>query len=586
MIRTRRIVAETHSDDRGEFRLGPLDPQYRPYDDVRIDAEGYATQLIANRGWTVYPATDTNLGRILLSPGRVFTGQVHDVDGNPLAGANVEFRAYRHYLGYTISDITDEQIVKTDSQGHFRTTPLPVGFLGLSVTTPGRQRAHFKQRVPIAPGGDEVLPPLLLENDVPIVGRVTDEQGLPLEGVVLEANSKYTGTSDGEGRFTLNGFGKNPNFQVHIKKPGFVFLNRVVTVSDEGFTWLDVRSDEREKHGPTKEWTVVMERLAWIEGHAIDAETGEPVHLDKVVLCTFERKPNGEILRAGCKNSNFEQPETGTFRVPYSQPDEYTLTFTAKGYLDAEMFTPLVKTLQPIEGLVIKLKRDGAAEPPPLQKQRIVGTATRDGRPIKTAWAALWTVRRPTDPVNAHIMRGRTATGDPPIYASAPVVDGKYSLDVPYQGLGWYVVVEEPGQALWQVGPFKVAPNENKTVDIDCKAGGVIHGTVADVPEQWKQQLWVVAFSRAAVRAEARVAADGTFRFDSLPPGRYGLKVGHDAYRDSEVPRPMGFKDIPASTWKQIADPWKRATMVTVESGKETEAVTLELPEEEMADSK
>ena len=31
-----------------------------------------------------------------------------------------------------------------------------------------------------------------------------------------------------------------------------------------------------------------LRRAGWIEGQAIDAETGEPVHLDKVIVCNFE----------------------------------------------------------------------------------------------------------------------------------------------------------------------------------------------------------------------------------------------------------------------------------------------------------
>ena len=48
---------------------------------------------------------------------------------------------------------------------------------------------------------------------------------------------------------------------------------------------------------------------------------------------------------------------------------------------------------------------------------------------------------------------------------------------------------------------------------------------------------WVVAFTDTIIRREARVAPDGSFRLDALPPGRYGLKTGHDAYEDPHVPR-------------------------------------------------
>ena len=53
----------------------------------------------------------------------------------------------------------------------------------------------------------------------------------------------------------------------------------------------------------------------------------------------------------------FEQPESGHFRIPYSDPDEYHLTLSADGYHDAEAFTPKVSELKLIEGIVVKLKK-------------------------------------------------------------------------------------------------------------------------------------------------------------------------------------------------------------------------------------
>ena len=41
--------------------------------------------------------------------------------------------------------------------------------------------------------------------------------------------------------------------------------------------------------------------------------------------------------------------------------------------------------------------------------------------------------------------------------------DGNYSLDVPFQDEAWYVVVEEPGHAITQVGPIPIALRSRKT---------------------------------------------------------------------------------------------------------------------------
>jgi hypothetical protein len=83
----------------------------------------------------------------------------------------------------------------------------------------------------------------------------------------------------------------------------------------------------------------------------------------------------------------------------------------------------------------------------------------------------------------------------------------------------------------------------------------------------------VVAFTETSLRAEARIDADGRFSLAKLAPGEYALKVGHDAFDDSDVPR--GFPTPPL--WH--ADPRMRARKATVAPGREIEGVELTLPD-------
>jgi hypothetical protein len=175
-------------------------------------------------------------------------------------------------------------------------------------------------------------------------------------------------------------------------------------------------------------------------------------------------------------------------------------------------------------------------------------------------------------------MRGRTVAGAPIVYASAPVRDdGVYLLDVPFRVEDWYVVVEEPGQALTQVGPISISLQEQKVLDIACTEGGHNRGRAVGVPSGWEGHGWVVAFSKTAVRAEARIGPDGAFLLPPLPPGVYGLKVGHDAYEDPEVYPGLLYQVHPEST-TETADPWKRATMVTIEAGQDSGGMQVEWP--------
>jgi hypothetical protein len=79
------------------------------------------------------------------------------------------------------------------------------------------------------------------------------------------------------------------------------FINWSVSVKKDGIRWQELRGTDANQLGPSKELTVVMKTIpkAWIEGTAVDAVTGKPVRIEKVMLCQLERKPDGEVERRG-----------------------------------------------------------------------------------------------------------------------------------------------------------------------------------------------------------------------------------------------------------------------------------------------
>ena len=70
------------------------------------------------------------------------------------------------------------------------------------------------------------------------------------------------------------------------------------------------------------------------------------------------------------------------------------------------------------------------------------------------------------------------------------------------------------------------------------------------------------------------------FRLDGLPPGRYGVKAGHDAYRDPHIPevRPIGQERTPEelALWKKKAQPWQGAVAVMVRTGATTSGILVD----------
>jgi hypothetical protein len=569
-----RTDAETHTDERGAFRLGPLAARHRVGHPVRVEANAFAAQYVPAEAYSVYPGTNHSLGRIVLVRGCVGRGLVHDADDSPAAGATVEYQVHRYSHGHTIEPITALRTVATDHEGRFETEPLPCGVLNLRVTAPGRVRV--RQVAPISQPGDLSLESIRLEQDVPIRGRLLEQNGSPISGATIWADGRVAQRSDQEGTFIIGGFGRTSKLQLLVKREGYVFRNLMVERTDEGFRWAEAINVL--KTTTQNELEIPLEKAAWIEGAAADAETGEPVTLDRVVLCFFQRKPNGEVALTGCRVSQFEQPAPGRFRVSYMRPTEYHLSFSAKGYHDAEAFTPKVDELKPITGIDVRLSKKTSKKKAGIAHQLISGKLTRGGEPVTAGWVGLWSMRRPLNAINSPMLRGRTVSASPIVAAASPIRDGRYTLDVPYQSKNWYVVADLPGRPLVQLGPLDVALDEEKSLDIEIPAAARVRGKVTGAAAELRGRLWVVAYNKTSLRAEAPVSEDGTFVIE-LSPGEYGLKAGHDGYQDLAVPRgKTSFADIPREKLRTMADPWTQAKIITLAEGQEVTGVELTLP--------
>jgi hypothetical protein len=257
---------------------------------------------------------------------------------------------------------------------------------------------------------------------------------------------------------------------------------------------------------------------------------------------------------------------------------------TAEGYTEGELFLGKVAAKQNISGLVIKLRREGRGTDD--DHIRLVGKVTRDGRPVSFGRVGAWWQRNEFDRVNAGVQRGRTVPAPRFEMLDVPVrPDGTYTIGDLKFHLGnpgrWFLVFEEPGHAPAVFGPPELKAGERQqTIDLAAVEGGTIAGRVEHVPEAMAGQVWVVAFNENIVRREARAGRDGTFHLDDLPPGRYGLKAGHDAYRDPHIPRlgPLTQERTPEqlAQWKKKAEPWQGAVEATVRPGATTTGLILD----------
>ncbi len=562
-------VVEARSDAEGRFRLGPLPASNYYRANLNAAADGFAATSARRDRLAIYPEQDHDLGTIRLDRGRVFSGQVLDIGDKPRAGATVEVGVRYNTLGHTVSALIPDIKLTTDVDGRFRTPPLPVGHLSLLIQVPERQLAGVHK--PIDPGGAEDVGGIALQPDFPVTGTVVDDEGNPLADARIGGTVGHSSTTDAAGKFVLRGFGPNPSFQLNVDKPGYEGTVGRVTVTAAGIAY-NIRGAGAV---PVPELVVTLERVAAIEGRAVDAETGAAVPLRQVAVRQIVRTDAGEIASLG-RAATFPQTEPGRFRADYPGGNEYRLTFSAPGYADAVVDLP--RAVEPPAGVVARLKRQAAGPATPPARQAVVGTVTRDGRPVAAGWVSVLGVPRTTNPINAPVQHGRMVVDAAPVLDGGVIRAGAYRLDLPFPRGDFYLLVDEPGRPLARVGPITVAAGETKSNDIACPAGGAIRGRVAEVPEGWEGHGWVVAFSHAGVRAEVRVEPDGTFALPALPPDEYGLKVGHDAHEDPEVYPGINVRLHPEA-FGQVADPWKQARVVKVEAGRDADGVELEWPE-------
>jgi hypothetical protein len=246
------------------------------------------------------------------------------------------------------------------------------------------------------------------------------------------------------------------------------------------------------------------------------------------------------------------------------------------------VFLGKIAAKQNLSGVVVKLAR-ATGDQAKQMTTRVTGIVTRDVKPVAGGGrVGGWQKRRKEmNRVNATIQRGRTVPMEGYEFAWSRVgPDGTYALENLKRGpwFGpWYFVYEEPGRAPTVVGPVMITDKDRTmTVDIPVTNGGAIEGRVENVPTAMGGQIMVIAFDDGVIRREVRVAVDGTFHLEGLPPGRYGLKAGHDAYVDPHVPRSESGSKLDPSLWEKSAEPWQGAVAVIVEPGRTARGVVID----------
>lgn len=541
------------SDQSGAFRFddAPADALY----DIWAEAPGFARDLI--KRLTVHPQTSTDVGEIILVPGTEIIGRVLDSSGRASAGLKVEFRHFHRYKGRTVYPSDVPAYSATDNDGRFRIRDVPLGIYNLTIRP--ETLAHA-ERFGDIDGSNPILDlgDIQLVADQPIKGVVLDDAGSPVPDaeVWMEIDDQRKALSDAQGRFEIRGFDELPKIgHIRAQKRGYVF--------------------HQQKPAGGESQKIALQRSAIVSGRAVDSVTGDPINIKQIVMCEYFKDESGEAVIRGCRSMQFDQPSPGAFVSYREWPGIFRLTVTAEGYHPYEELLGELTGMEPLEGIEVKMLPKTVKPHTTFKPAAITGRITHRGKPVSNAWVALWWPIGENDRVNVDIERGRCVPNRWPRTESVLVeADGSFAVTIPEPSDSYMISVEAPGMSPTLHGPLALSASASAKSDIELVQGGTISGRVDGIPEHYRNSAWVVAFQRGPWRSECRVAPDGTFRLDNLPAGEWGLKVGSDGYRDTEVPN-RGLNGIPAHYYEEKATPWEAAVGVTLPAGESVTDIVL-----------
>lgn len=198
----------TRTDEQGRFTLADaLPPGPQP---VRCVARGFGEW----RGTTTI-ATGTTELEIRLEPPARIEGRVVDVDGAPVAGAEV-LQSEEYLGGWYQDDLFSPPQDVTDAEGRFVLEWVAPGRRELNAFHVGRSDLGRARAALECRAGETARCELRLELGLTIAGRVVDENGAPLAGWYVGSQpSDFLGqwyprsdTTDREGRFHLVNLGE------------------------------------------------------------------------------------------------------------------------------------------------------------------------------------------------------------------------------------------------------------------------------------------------------------------------------------------------------------------------------------------
>lgn len=542
------LTVATTAENDGSFRLGP--GPAKPSNDLFVEAEGFARLRVASV--PSYSRCAADVGTLALESGTRLRGRVTDELGKPLPAVPIEILTWLQVTSGCISQDGPLRSLRSDVDGSFTTPALGPGDHRLCFAVEGRIRVECQQS--LAPGdGGRDLGTIALVPDTPIRGRVVGPGGKPVTGAQVYCDYDYAhaAKTDADGRFELR---------------GHPAAAKQVWASASGF----VRGQWALPADHTKV-TIELQAAHQIRGRVVDAATGAPVRIGEVWVSHVVRHLDGGIDFLEHASDDWEQPETGRFCIHYDESGELQITATAGGYRPGELLLPSMAAPLDLEDIVVRLNRaDSAAATDAAAKVR--GKVAIDGRPCTEGWASICYPKPEADTLNVELCRCCPVPQGASAYCEVELdIDGTFTFDHVLPAARALLVIAVPGRAP-HVQKLSLAVGARPMLDIALQPGAAIRGRVTGVPEAMRGRLFVVAFDQYVVRRDVRIAVDGSFAVTNLPPGSYGLRVGHD---DAELLAEAWPEVYGDESNEEEARPWAGVELLHVKAGQTLTGVTV-----------
>jgi hypothetical protein len=356
---------------------------------------------------------------------------------------------------------------------------------------------------------DKETPPVnfVLKPGKTLIGRVVDEQGKPIEGVLLRFQKwaelehdwfEHQATTDANGEFQME----------HLPT-GKIILR----LDKNGYLYMNEQPAEVEPNKPitTMKTSIVMQKGARAYAKVVDAETGRPIRRFRVKAEFPKQLQPGDIRPDGIPGDWDRglafQSHTGEFETfERFRGMAIALQVEAEGY--APNYIPrVVLGAYDEERLIISMNKQKPIEG--------VVVDAETGEPLAGAFVAVFDE-------NHQLFVHGDAPERLPTESARTDAQGKFFLPGALVE-EFYLYITHPELSAAVVGPLNASIDEKpKPIQVEMQKGGVVTGKAT--PGLSMTLRLLESKPHLVMENRTQVSSEGIYRFENLMPGKYYLQ--------------------------------------------------------------